>query len=85
MTRKKEEDKDETKTKTTSTSSSSSKKKCLIDLVNQSAIPYWKMMMDLSRTGLDKQLEEEIRLKRLGEPIKPTITESEFNKKIIGE
>ena len=84
MTRKKEEDKDETKTKTTSTSSSS-KKECLIDLVNQSAIPYWKMMMDLSRTGLDKQLEEESRLKRLGEPIKPTITESEFNKKIIGE
>jgi hypothetical protein len=84
MTRKKEEDKDETKTKTTSTSSSS-KKECLIDLVNQSTIPYWKMMMDLSRTGLDKQLEEEIRLKRLGEPIKPTITESEFNKKIKGE
>ena len=43
------------------------------------------MMMDLSRTGLDKQLEEEIRLKRLGEPIKPTITKSEFNKKIKGE
>ena len=42
-------------------------------------------MMDLSLTGLDKQLEEEIRLKRLGEPIEPTITESEFNKKIIGE
>lgn len=69
------------KTEKTSTSS----KQCLIDLVEASTIPYWKMMMDLSRTGLDKQLEEEIRLKRLGEPIQPTITESEFNKEIIGE
>jgi hypothetical protein len=42
------------------------------------------MMMDLSRTGLDKQLEEEIKLRQLGEPIKPTITQAEFNKKILG-
>lgn len=67
------------------TEKTSSSKKCLIDLIEESEIPYWKMVMDLSRTGLDKQLEEEIRLKRLGEPIQPTITESEFNKEIIGE
>lgn len=39
--------------------------------------------MDLSRTGLDTQLEEEVQLRRLGKTIEPTITKSEFNK-IIG-
>ena len=77
MTKKKEDKKDET-------SKSSSKKECLIDLVSKSEVPFWKMMMDLSRTGLDKQLEEEIKLRQLGEPIKPTITQAEFNKKILG-
>lgn len=75
MTKKKEDKKDETKT---------SSKQCLIDLVLQSEVPFWKMMMDLSRTGLDKQLEEEIKLRQLGEPVKPTITQDEFNKKILG-
>lgn len=78
MAKKKEETVEETK-------KSSSKKEsleCLIDLVEESEIPLWKMMMDLSRMGWDKQLEEEIRLRRLGEPIEPTITKSEFNKEI---
>jgi hypothetical protein len=75
---KKKEEVDETKKKT------SAEKKCLIDLVEASEVPLWRMMMDLSRTGLNKQLEEEIRLRRLGQPIEPTITESEFNKEILG-
>lgn len=75
MTKKKEDKKDET---------SKSSKQCLIDLVSKSEVPFWKMMMDLSRTGLDKQLEEEIKLRQLGEPVKPTITQAEFNKKILG-
>ena len=78
MTKKKEDKADETK-------KSSSQKECLIDLVEESEVPLWRMMMDLSRTGLDKQLEKEIKLRQLGEPIKPTITKSEFNKEIIGE
>ena len=78
MTKKKEDKADETK-KTVS------KKECLIDLVEESEVPFWKMMMDLSRTGLDKQLEEEVRLRRLGLTIEPTITKSEFNKEILGE
>ena len=76
MTKKKEEKE--------TTKPSSTKKECLIDLVSKSEVPFWKMMMDLSRTGLDKQLEEEIKLRQLGEPIKPTITQDEFNKKILG-
>ena len=76
MTKKKEDKKDET---------TNSSKECLIDLVEESEVPLWRMMMDLSHNGLDKQLEEEIILKQLGEPIKPTITKSEFNKKILGE
>ena len=76
MTKKKEEKE--------TTKPSSTKKECLIDLVSKSEVPFWKMMMDLSRTGLDKQLEEEIKLRQLGEPIKPTITQAEFNKKILG-
>jgi len=78
MTKKKEDKADETK-------KSASKKECLIDLIEESEVPFWKMMMDLSRTGLDKQLEKEIKLRQLGEPIEPTITKSEFNKEILGE
>lgn len=77
MTKKKEEKE--------TTKPSSTKKECLIDLVEQSEVPFFRMMMDLSRTGLDKQLEEEIKLRQLGEPIDPTMTKSEFNKKILGE
>ena len=82
MAKKKEDKVDETPTK--KTTSSTNEKKCLIDLVEASEVPLWRMMMDLSRMEWDKQLEEEIRLKRLGEPIEPTITESEFNKEILG-
>ena len=71
--------------KSETTTSSSRKKQCLIDLVEASPIPYWKMVMDLSRTGLDKQLEKEIQQRKYGETITPTITETEFNKKILGE
>lgn len=74
----KEEDKEEKTIKKSST-----QKECLIDLVNESEIPLFRIMMDLSRAGLDKQFEEEIRLRRLGEEIPKTITKSEFNK-IIG-
>ena len=75
MTKKKEDKVDEP-------TKSSSKKECLIDLVEESEIPFWRMMMDLSRTGLDKQLEEEFKLRQLGKPIDPTMTKSEFNKQI---
>jgi hypothetical protein len=62
---------------------SSKEKECLIDLVTESSIPFYRIVMDLSRTGLDTQLEEEAELRRLGQSIEPTITKSEFNK-IIG-
>ena len=78
MAKKKEETVEETK-------KASSKKECLLDLVIEADVPLYVMMMDLSRTGLDKQLEEEIRLRRAGQPIEPTITKSEFNKEILGE
>lgn len=75
---KKEEETEEKTTKKSST-----QKECLIDLVNESEIPLFRIMMDLSCQGLDKQFEEEIRLRRLGLEIPKTITKSEFNK-IIG-
>lgn len=75
--------KNEKEEKVKETTKSSSKKESLIDLVNESEVPFFRMMMDLSRTGLDKQLEEEIRLTILGEPIKKTMTQAEFNK-ILG-
>ena len=74
----KKEEEAETKT----TRKSSTQKECLIDLVNESEIPFFRIMMDLSREGLDKQLEEEIQLRRLGQEIPKTITKSEFNKMI---
>jgi hypothetical protein len=79
MTKKENEKKEKVK----KTTKSSSKKESLIDLVNESEVPFFRMMMDLSRTGLDKQLEEEIRLTTLGKPIKKTMTKTEFNK-ILG-
>ena len=75
--------KNEKEEKVKETTKSSSKKESLIDLVNESEVPFFRMMMDLSRTGLDKQLEEEIRLTTLGEPIKKTMTKAEFDK-ILG-
>ena len=79
--KKAKEEAEETPKKTES--KSSAEKECLIDLVNESELPLFVIMMDLSRTGLDKQFEEETRLKQLGEEIPKTITKSEFNK-IIG-
>lgn len=79
MAKKKEETVEETK--------KASSKECLIDLVmeaEETGVPLHVMMMDLSRMGWDKQLEEEIKLRQLGEPIEPTITKSEFNKEILG-
>lgn len=77
MAKKKETKEDKSKKE------SSKEKECLIDLVTESSTPFYRIMMDLSRTGLDTQLEEEARLRRLGQSIEPTITKSEFNK-IIG-
>lgn len=79
MTKKKDEKETESK------KASSAKKECLIDLVEKADAPLFMMMMDLSRLGWDKQLGEEVRLRRLGLPIEPSITESEFNKEILGE
>lgn len=60
------------------------RKQVLLDLVLQSDKPIFVLMMDLSRVGLDKQLEEEIAMRKRGITISRTITESEF-KKIVGE
>jgi hypothetical protein len=51
MTKKENEKKEKVK----KTTKSSSKKESLIDLVNESEVPFFRMTMDLSRTGLDKQ------------------------------
>lgn len=60
------------------------RKQVLLDLVLQSDKPIFVLMMDLSRVGLAKQLEEEIAMRKRGITISRTITESEF-KKIVGE
>lgn len=78
MPKKAKKEKAEEKT----TKKSSTQKECLIDLVTESEVPFYRIMMDLSREGLDKQLEEEAQLRRLGEEIPKTITKSEFNKMI---
>ena len=59
------------------------KKEALIDLVHSADLPLFVIIMDLSRVGLDKQLEEEVELRHKGLPIRKTITKSEFDK-IIG-
>lgn len=59
------------------------KKEALIDLVENSELPLFVIIMDLSRVGLDKELEEQIKLRHKGLKIPKTITKSEFNQ-IIG-
>ena len=59
------------------------KKEALIDLVESAPLPLFVMIMDLSRVGLDKELEEQIELRRKGLKIPKTITKTEFNQ-IIG-
>lgn len=71
-------------TKKTTAKKQSSKKKVLIDLVEQSGVDEISIIMDLSKHELLEQYHDEIRLKNLGVPIKPSITENEF-KKIIGD
>lgn len=78
---KKKEKKEEAKKKTPS--KNKEKKEALIDLVHSADLPLFVIIMDLSRVGLDKQLEEEVELRHKGLPISKTITKSEFNK-IIG-
>lgn len=80
MAKKKEEAK---KRKETASKKSKEKKEALIDLVESAPLPLFVIIMDLSRVGLDKQLEEEIELRHKGLDIPKTLTQTEFNK-IIG-
>ncbi len=59
------------------------KKEALIDLVESAPLPLFRIIMDLSRVGLDKELEEQIELRNKGLKIPKTITKTEFNQ-IIG-
>ena len=59
------------------------KKEALIDLVESADLPLFVIIMDLSRVGLDKELEKQIELRHKGLKIPKTITKSEFNQ-IIG-
>jgi hypothetical protein len=59
------------------------KKEALIDLVESAPLPLFVIIMDLSRVGLDKELEEQIELRHKGLKIPKTITKTEFNQ-IIG-
>ena len=76
---KKKEKKEEAKKKT----APKEKKEALIDLVESAPLPLFVIIMDLSRVGLDKELEEQIELRRKGLDIPKTLTKSEFDK-IIG-
>lgn len=71
--------KEEAKKKTTS----KEKKEALIDLVESTDLPLFVIIMDLSRVGLDKELEEQIELRHKGLDIPKTLTKTEFNQ-IIG-
>ena len=59
------------------------KKEALIDLVESAPLPLFVIVMDLSRVGLDKELEKQIELRHKGLDIPKTLTKSEFDK-IIG-
>jgi hypothetical protein len=59
------------------------KKEALIDLVESAPLPLFVIIMDLSRVGLDKELEEQVELRSKGLKIPKTITKTEFNQ-IIG-
>lgn len=76
---KKKEKKEEAKKKT----APKEKKEALIDLVESAPLPLFVIIMDLSRVGLDKELEKQIEFRHKGLDIPKTLTKSEFNK-IIG-
>lgn len=59
-------------------------KQILLDLVENSDMKLFKLVMNLSNADLLQQYEEEKELRKLGIPIEPTITEEEF-KKIMEE
>lgn len=59
------------------------KKEALIDLVESTDLPLFVIIMDLSRVGLDKELEKQIEFRHKGLDIPKTLTKTEFNK-IIG-
>lgn len=77
---KKKEKKEEAKKKT---APKNEKKEALIDLVESAPLPLFVIIMDLSRVGLDKELEEQIEFRHKGLDIPKTLTKTEFNK-IIG-
>lgn len=79
---KKKEKKEEAKKKT-APKKSKEKKEALIDLVESAPLPLFVIIMDLSRVGLDKELEEQIEFRHKGLDIPKTLTKTEFNK-IIG-
>ena len=79
---KKKEKKEEAKKKETAPKNKE-KKEALIDLVESTDLPLFVIIMDLSRVGLDKELEKQIELRRKGLDIPKTLTKTEFNK-IIG-
>ena len=81
---KKKEKKEEAKKKETAPKKSKEKKEALIDLVESTDLPLFVIIMDLSRVGLDKELEEQIEFRHKGLDIPKTLTKSEFDK-IIGE
>lgn len=58
--------------------------KTLIDLVNESGIRRKEIIVLLADNGYLGQFYEEEDKRKIGYPVKPTITEKEF-KKIIGE
>lgn len=79
---KKKEKKEEAKKKETAPKNKE-KKEALIDLVESAPLPLFVIIMDLSRVGLDKELEKQIEYRHKGLDIPKTLTKSEFNK-IIG-
>ena len=76
---KKKEKKEEAKKK----KAPKEKKEALIDLVESTDLPLFVIIMDLSRVGLDKELEKQIEFRHKGLDIPKTLTKTEFNK-IIG-
>ena len=60
------------------------KKYSLVDLVSESNKPYFHIILELSRVGLDKQLEEEIELINIGLPVKKSLSKSDFEKILEG-
>ena len=79
---KKKEKKEEAKKKETAPKNKE-KKEALIDLVESAPLPLFVIIMDLSRVGLDKELEKQIELRHKGLNIPKTLTQTEFNQ-IIG-